>query len=200
MANSTKAIVFDLYGVNAHRDENQMMNLFATTLGSSPEEIHRAIEQSGRALLKVGGLTPRKYVNRLNKNLHSNLTIQEVRTIWNKSLRIDPNMIALLKTLKQRYPLFLLSNLNDLDWQAINQTELVNYFDDFFLSFELKIKKPDPLIFQEVVDITGTPANNLLFIDDQAKNTTVAAQLGMQSIQFKDAPTLHHQLHRLNIL
>jgi glucose-1-phosphatase len=195
-----KGIVFDLYGVNVHRNDQRTMEAFAERIGCSPETAGKAIAESGREQLKVGQITPRKFLSVLNKQLGTNLTAQELRAIWNTTLTLDNSMIPVLKTLKQRYKLFLLTNLNELDWYAVRQLDLANYFDDLFLSFELKMKKPNPQIFQEVVDLTGIDASNLLFIDDQMKNVTAASQLGMQAIQFKDSQTLHHQLHKLRLV
>lgn len=200
MTNTIKGIVFDLYGVNVHRNDQRTMEAFAEITGRSAETVREEINNSGRDLLKVGQITPRKFTSRLNERLGTNLAVQDVRTIWNLTLRLDKTMLPLLNTLKQHYRLFLLSNLNSFDWNGVSRTELTSHFDDFFLSFELKLKKPDPRIFQEVVDLTGIDASNLLVIDDQKKNVTAASQLGMQAIQFKDSQTLHHQLHKLRLV
>jgi len=201
MTNATiKGIIFDLYGVNVHRNEQLTRDAFAKRIGCSTETIGKAFDDSGREQLKLGTTTQRRFVSRLNKHLSANLTINEVRSLWNVTLTLDHSMITLLKTLKQHYKLFLLTNLNEFDWQAVRQLDLSNYFDDLFLSFELKMKKPNPQVFQTVVDLTGIDARDLLFIDDQMKNVSAASQLGMSSLQFKDSQTLHHQLHRLCLL
>lgn len=200
MTNSIKGIIFDLYGVNVHRDEQRTLEAIAQRTGSCADKVRRSLEESGRDSLKLGQITQRRFVSRLNKRLNTNLTTDELTTLWNSTLSLGDGMTELLKRLQQRYPLYLLSNLNAFDWRDVSRLDLIQYFEDLFLSFELGLKKPNPAFFQEVINLTGIDAHNFLFIDDQMKNVTAASQLGMQSIQFKDSQTLHHQLHRLGIL
>lgn len=194
-----KGIIFDLFGVNAYRNDEQTLQLFADRTGSTAKHVKQEMEKAGRDALKLGQIRPSTFVTRLNTRLKSNLTVVEVREFWNSTLRVDDEMLVLLKTLKQKYKLFLLSNLNDLDWQAIAKTELPSHFDDLFLSFELHKKKPNPSLFVDVINLIGIQPSELLFIDDQLKNVNAAYTCGMTGIPFTTPQQLASDLSELEI-
>lgn len=54
-----------------------------------------------------------------------------------------------------------------------------------FCSFELGLLKPDPKIYQTVKDKLDCEFNELIFVDDKAKNTSAAAMLGIHTITYK---------------
>lgn len=53
--------------------------------------------------------------------------------------------------------------------------------DEMFLSYELGVAKPDPAYFQRILDTLGTPAGDLLFLDDSAANVESARTLGLRA-------------------
>ena len=57
---------------------------------------------------------------------------------------------------------------------------IADYFDVLFLSYEMRICKPDAEIFHQVLQCEGANAEECLFIDDSRKNTDAAKSLGFQ--------------------
>lgn len=103
------------------------------------------------------------------------LDFPEVRLDWIKALSAS-----------NKYRLFLLSNTNAMHIdQVINIMGAERYevfrecFEGFYLSHELQLSKPDPIIYKYVVEANGLKANETLFIDDTAVNTEAAAKLGL---------------------
>ena len=76
----------------------------------------------------------------------------------------------------------------------LGQTELKDYFDGFFISSYLGVKKPDLEFFQKVVDIIGAPSSNIIFWDDDKENVEGAKKLGIQSYVYTDFPTFQRQI------
>lgn len=66
-----------------------------------------------------------------------------------------------------------------------------------FWSFEAGCLKNDPRRFQEILDETGLWPDEVVFIDDNAKNTAVAESLGIASIAFSNAAQLRRRLNHL---
>lgn len=52
-------------------------------------------------------------------------------------------------------------------------------------SCELGVLKPDPRMYQTALDKLGVPAEEVLFVDDLAKNLRGAEAVGMQAIQMR---------------
>ena len=63
-----------------------------------------------------------------------------------------------------------------------------------------KVRKPDPKIFQILIERNQIQAAHCLFIDDNPRNVKAAIEFGMQAIHFKDSQHLGSQLKNLDIL
>lgn len=76
------------------------------------------------------------------------------------------------------------SNTNTLHWRDhIAAWPLVDLLEHRFLSFELGLLKPDVEAFQRVADLLETPAERVLFLDDNAVNVAGAAAAGFRAMQ-----------------
>ena len=54
-------------------------------------------------------------------------------------------------------------------------------FDDTFYSYELGVAKPDPAYFAAVLERVGLPADEVLFVDDSARNVESARTVGLRA-------------------
>ena len=110
--------------------------------------------------------------------------------------------ISILKQLKRAgYALYGLSNWSAETFPyAREKYDFFNLFDDMVISGEVGHVKPDPKIFQILLDKIGRPANECLFIDDSLPNIHQAQQMGLGAIHFQSPEQLASALHDLNIL
>jgi putative hydrolase of the HAD superfamily len=76
----------------------------------------------------------------------------------------------------------------------MENTQLKDYIDTFFISAHLGVKKPDPLFFQKVVDSIGTSPENILFWDDDERNVEGAETIGILSHVYKDYDIFSQQV------
>ena len=72
-------------------------------------------------------------------------------------------------------------------------------FDGIVLSGQVKLAKPDPRIFQLLLDRAGCTAGECLFIDDSETNIKAARALGFQTIQYQSSVQLASELEQLGI-
>ena len=86
-----------------------------------------------------------------------------------------------------KYRLFLLSNTNDLhiswiqeDWGMPLFNSFQNCFEQFYLSHEIKMRKPNSDIYEFVLNENNLIPQETVFIDDTEENTAAAKLLGMQ--------------------
>jgi putative hydrolase of the HAD superfamily len=56
-----------------------------------------------------------------------------------------------------------------------------NCFEKFYLSHEIRLRKPDPEIFDYVLKENGLVAAETLFVDDTEENTIAAGKLGIKT-------------------
>jgi len=90
--------------------------------------------------------------------------------------------------------LALLSNAPEPLAAAIDHSGWSARFHRRFYSCRLGLAKPDPAVFQAVLDNLGATPQSVLFIDDRAENTLAATALGLQAVRFTSAEELPGQL------
>ena len=122
---------------------------------------------------------------------------------WTMMLKSDipPNVEVLRKLEHSKYDLFGLTN-----WSAETfPYALENY--DFFKIFEGKIVvsgtekliKPDPAIWEVLLNRYQIKAEESVFIDDNSKNIEVAKSLGFICVRIKEDTDLEKELRDLGI-
>jgi putative hydrolase of the HAD superfamily len=86
--------------------------------------------------------------------------------------------------------------LNDYRIQSFG---LAQYFDGFFCSAYLGMRKPDPRIFRAGAAMLHFKPEECCFIDDREKNCASAAGVGMHAIQYKGEEALKDALGALGV-
>jgi len=121
---------------------------------------------------------------------------------WKESISgpLQPVVEILSKLKESGYPLVGLSNWADETFQQVrHQYEFMDWFDDIIISGAVKLVKPDPRIFELLLDRIQRPAEACVLIDDSRANIEVAQQLGMQTIHFQSAEQLAAELGDLGV-
>jgi putative hydrolase of the HAD superfamily len=98
-------------------------------------------------------------------------------------------LLDFLKKAKSRgVELWCLSNdLSEWSGKLRIRFGLNEYFRGFVISGDVGIRKPDPLIYQNLLGRLSVKANDVIFIDDRVKNLDAAAELGFATILFSPA-------------
>jgi len=68
----------------------------------------------------------------------------------------------------------------------IRQFNLTTIFDFFVSSCFVKLRKPDPDIFQLAFDMVQTPLQQIVFVDNTSLFTDIAKSMGMHTIHHQD--------------
>lgn len=119
-------------------------------------------------------------------------------TDWEETLPGEmPGMRELLQQLKAdpRYRIFGLTNWSMETFPlARKKFEILQMIDNYVVSGDVKLVKPDPAIFHLALDRFGIRADETTFIDDNPDNVEAAKQLGMDGIVFTNAASLRAEL------
>ncbi len=107
-----------------------------------------------------------------------------------------PRSVDLLKRLKgQGYGIYGLTNWSaETIPLAYSRYDFFALFDGIVVSGEEKIIKPDPRIFEILLERYHLTAGDTLFIDDSRANIEAAARLGFQTILFDDIDTVSERI------
>ncbi len=82
-------------------------------------------------------------------------------------------------------PLGLLSNTNPIHFEYCLRTfRVLQYIPSHFLSYQLKVLKPEPEIFARVIRQISLPPGEILYIDDLTENVEAAREAGLMGYQF----------------
>jgi putative hydrolase of the HAD superfamily len=113
-----------------------------------------------------------------------------------------PGTEELLERVRARYRVAFLSNSNEVHAELIPRkfASLFQKDDRFIFSHRIKVAKPDPEIFRRALDILGTTAQQVVYVDDLSENVAAARSLGMQAFQFIDTLSLTRQLEAEQLL
>jgi HAD superfamily hydrolase (TIGR01509 family) len=75
----------------------------------------------------------------------------------------------------------------------------VGLFDEFVLSYELKLLKPDPAIYLAAADRAGNRPDECVFIDDMEENVAGAVAAGFAGILYLPETDLEAELRKLGL-
>ena len=129
--------------------------------------------------------------------------IQAYHENWSDSIgEIYTGAIEILKQLKGAgYPLYGFSNWSAETFPLVRaKHDFFDLFDDMVISGEVGFAKPEPEIYQILLEKIGKPAQECLFIDDSLPNIQQANKIGFATIHFQSPPQLEEELKQLQLI
>jgi putative hydrolase of the HAD superfamily len=196
-----KNIIFDLGDVILNIDVPVASKSFAELSGREQAEILEIFSKNALfRQFETGELDEIGFRNYIRKILDfTDLSDEAIDTAWN-SLLLDlpPERVELLQKLAKNYRLFLLSNTSSIHITQVNKIleastgikKLDDLFETVFLSYEMGLMKPDPKIYQQVLEQAGLKAEETLFLDDNRDNIESASKLGIDTIHVQKPVTI----------
>jgi FMN phosphatase YigB (HAD superfamily) len=137
---------------------------------------------------ETGALAPQDFRDEVRNLLGAQLNDADIDAGWNAMLGTIPGKrIALVKELKQRYRLLLLSNTNAIHVPAFEAiiardlgiTDFKGLFHGAYYSCELGMRKPNGDIFNHVIAAHNADPARTLFIDDSIQHVEGARAAGL---------------------
>lgn len=139
---------------------------------------------------EMGLVTTPEFLNALQYTFPS-ATKEQLKKAWNSIILNFPEYrLQFIEELRKqdKYRLFLLSNTNALHIAQVQKTMGINdynrfkgCFEKFYLSHEIKMRKPDAPIYEFVLKENKLQPKQTFFVDDTKENTLSAASLGIKT-------------------
>ena len=103
---------------------------------------------------------------------------------WQRHVTLDPEAGPLLRTLRGRYAVALVSNFDHPPHvrRVLSRYALAEAFDAIVVSAEVGAKKPDPRIFQVALERTGLRAEEVVHVGDTDEDAQGASRAGIRPI------------------
>ena len=198
-----RQVLFDFDEVLArYRHEARIAHL-AAFAGCGHERVREVLFASGLETEYDGGaIDTARYLGRLGEGLGK--AVDEERWIASRLAGsvADAAVLARVAALDAELALGVLTNNGVLMLQAIPRILAPVYprFEGHVLcSGALRVRKPDPAIFAQALDLLGWEAAGTLFVDDSFANVQAARKAGMQADTVVDARSLRRVLKRFGV-
>ncbi len=193
-----QALIFDLGGVIVRTEFPQVRDQLEAKLELAPGTLDRHIWGGAEwELAEIGAITYEEYWERVGAALGFSTPedIAAFRQEYFSGDRVDQELVQLIRDLKPRYKIGLLSNAPDrLDHWLENYWHIKHLFDAIVYSGRARLAKPDPRIFRQILEQLQVLPSQAIFIDDYPGNVEAALDLGMKALRFTDTATLKEEL------
>ncbi len=180
---TVKVILFDLGGVVVRLGDAIFPPEWLPN--NNPFSLNEWLRADAAKAFEVGAITHIEFAKSLKRELSiakSEDQIIEKFAAWPEAL--FPSAHDLLTSLRRKYTLAALSNINELHApRMLDEFELDKYFDQLLFSHELGVAKPDPQIFHKAVELLNVEPHEIVFFDDVETNVQVAMAQGLNAHQ-----------------
>ena len=161
-------------------------------------------------LYETGRLSTFDFLEAIRLAVHPPLPAEQVQLAWNSIFIGMPAVrLQMLLQLRQHYKVFLLSNINALHaaWIAdymvrehgITEYES-RYFDGVYFSHLIRLRKPDPEIYEYVLADAELNPEETVFFDDLEINVEGARQVGMHAVWHKPGSDIVERMRPFTLL
>ena len=178
-----KNIIFDIGGILFDDSLDNINKVF----GEDTTNIYRKVYGKLFKECLLGHLTISEYI----ETFKDDDDYDKIKYILDKNSQskmfplIKKNFDYILK-LKDKYNLYILSNITKESYEYINSVIDINkVFKGGVYSFKEGIIKPNREIFELIIDRYNLKKEETIFFDDKKKNADMACEIGIKGVLFK---------------
>lgn len=187
-----RALVFDWGGVISSEGYWDWLRKNIPDIDDRREYFQNLIDRENR-----GDGSQEDLMNALAKE--AGQSPEEVAREMTDKRALNAEVTALIRALKDRYKIGLLSNASSYLRSVISEHNAWDLFDEVLISSEHKMLKPEQRIYKTILSMLGVLPGEAVMIDDRQKNVDGAQDAGMKGILFTGAAALVAELKRLGV-
>jgi 2-haloacid dehalogenase len=201
---SPTAVVFDLGGVLIDWDPRHLYRrLFDGDDAAMEHFLATVCTQDWNAEQDAGRSWSSAVETLAQEHPEERELILAYRDRWTEMLGgpIDGTVAILDELRSTGMPLYALTNWSAETFPvAYDRYDFLAWFGGIVVSGQERIRKPDPRIFEILLERHGLDPAGTVYIDDVAANVTVAAELGLRALRFDSALRLRDDLRAMGLL
>lgn len=202
-----KTIIFDLGGVVLTIDQTEALRRFtALGLADAATWLDPYTQKGIFGDLESGKITAEDFRRELSLLVGREVSIEECNYAWQGYAKELPqrNLDTLLRLRQDGYRVILLSNTNPcmMAWAMSAAFDghghpINHYFDACYLSYQMKVMKPDEQFFRRVLMSEKAFPHECLFVDDGPRNVAAASQIGINTFCPKNGEDWTEEIYAL---
>ena len=207
----TRNLLFDfgnvLFDLDLPAFERTIQAHYGANFASAKEKLLR---ERVFELYETGGLSTLEFVEKLRFAAEIPLSSTQVENAWNAIfIGMPSHRFELLLQLRQRYNVFLLSNINELHEQYVADYMLrehgiadyeSRYFDGVYFSHLIRLRKPTRESFEYVLADAEIFPEETIFFDDLPENVEAARRVGIQGVWHEPGTEIGERLDAMGLL
>ncbi len=127
-------------------------------------------------------------IRRICENIHDMLRKREYAIPWIKELK------------EKGYKVYYLSNFSEkAERECAHTIDFIPYMDGGILSYQEKLIKPDPKIYELLTERFKLNPEECVFLDDRKDNCLAAQKLGFHTVLFTTKENAIEELKKLDV-
>jgi len=184
-----KAIIFDFHGVLANKFTKLSADDFCRYYKIKKSDFVLASQKASRGL-DTGQKSEYQYFHDLGKSLNLKISTKEIKDFFakadKKNIKINKEIYPLLKKLRQKYTIILLTNVSRGLAKRLRQSGFYKNFDKKFFSYKVGLEKNNKNSWKYILNNLKLNPEEIIFIDDNPNNLPTARRLGIKCILYKN--------------
>jgi 2-haloacid dehalogenase len=200
---AVKAAVFDLGGVLIDWDPRYLYRKLLADEGEVEEFLATVCTPEWNAEQDRGRPFAEGVAELVERHPAHAAAIAAFHERWPEMLGGDiPGAVELLAELRATgLPLYALTNWSAETFVVARERfAFLDWFDGLLVSGEERIIKPDPAIFELLLDRFGLDPGSTFYVDDSPANVAAAAALGLDAVRFTGPGQLRRDLAARRLL
>lgn len=201
-----KNLIFDLGGVLVSLDRKRCLDNFSEKLGFDDfgEYLNPYAQKGFFAKFENGDIDAAQFRDTVRDHCTKEGVTDEMidKALDSFLTEVSPYKVKLLIDLKEKYNLYLLSNVNPIAWKKCCElflqaqgVDIEDVFEKLYLSYEQKASKPGRLIYEKVLEDSGVLPSETLFIDDSAANIETGMEMGIHGFLYNVDTNLEDEVY-----
>lgn len=190
MTDKIKAVIWDMGGVLLREEDPILREKLAAEYGISVNRLYELVFKSESSkLASLGAISEEEHWNRIAQVIGILPDkLGDFQTRFWAGDRVDPQLSDFIRGLKSKYLTALLSNAWSGTRKALDEYyRSLDLFHHIIISAEVKLAKPDPAIYREMLQMVEARPGEAIFVDDLQENIDAANELGIHGIKFQNA-------------
>ena len=200
---ATKAVVFDLGGVLIDWDPRHLYRKLLADEAAVEEFLATVCTPEWNAEQDRGRPFAEGVAELVERHPVHAAAITAYHERWTEMLGGDiGGTVELLAELRATgVPLYALTNWSAETFGiARERFQFLSWFDGVLVSGEERMTKPDPAIFQLLLDRFGLDPQATFYVDDSPANVAAASELGLDAVRFTGPERLRRDLEARGLL
>jgi putative hydrolase of the HAD superfamily len=197
-----RGIIFDFGNVICSFDVEIFLAKLHERSRLGVETLRNRVYGSGlHSRYERGAISSKEFHREVVRRIGADVPVEELAEQFSDIFTPLESTHALIRALKGKYRLGLLSNTNEWHFlRYIRKVPVFPLFDAVTLSFEVGALKPEPGIYLDALSKLSLPPEACVFIDDIGRYAEGASEVGIRGIRYTGHAELVRELSRLGVV